>query len=438
MHSFYSQKGFGVRSILSKLQLSVQLNQQLELFSRRSKNTYRRSYRDLIVYISVSIAIGLTSVLLSDSSVSARTVQQSNSASIMKGAIAAKDSLEAKLAPAVTQRFKQLGVPGAIIGVWVKGYQPWRTTLGVSDLASRTPIKLNDKMRIGSITKTFMGTVFLQLVDEGKVNLDDPVFKYLPDVPNGKNITIRQIGTMQSGLFNYSDDDAFSKKMSVETNIFWTPQQLIEISFQNKPNFLPGEKASYSNTNSILLGMIIEKLTGNSLQDEIRNRITDPLGMRQTTFATDGKMPNPYSQGYLYGTFSDPVVPEGTSPRNVTNNNPSWGWAAGAMISTLDDLYHYAKPLAMGKFLSRKTQAERLNWVKLKEIQYGFHIGNFGGMIGHTGAISGFQSFIGYLPEQDATVIVMTNLQNIWSPNKEGLEPANALAQVIMTQLLKK
>jgi D-alanyl-D-alanine carboxypeptidase len=392
------------------------------------------------------IAIGFTGVLVPYPQVSASSKVYAQPTSTMGGAIplqghyaiAAKDTLEARLAPAVTTRFKELGVPGAIIGVWAKGYQPWITTLGVSNLASGTPIKLNDKMRIGSITKTFTGTVFLQLVDEGKVSLDDPVSKYLPDVPNGKNITIRQIGTMSSGLFNYSDDTAFSKRMSVETNIFWKPQQLLEVSFRNKPDFLPGQKASYSNTNTILLGLIIEKLTGNPLQAEIHTRITEPLGMRQTTFATDGKMPNPHSQGYLYGTFSDPVVPEGTPPNNVTANNPSWGWAAGAMISTLDDLHRYAKPLATGKFLSKKTQAERLTWIKMGQAEYGFQIGNFGGAIGHTGAISGFQSFMGYLPEQDATVIVLTNLQYTWNPKQEGLEPANSLTQVIMAQLQKK
>lgn len=350
----------------------------------------------------------------------------------------AKDSLEAQLAPAVTQRFKELGVPGAIVGVWKQGYQPWKATFGVSDLASGTPIQLNDKMRIGSITKTFTGTVFLQLIDEGKVSLDDPVSKYLPAIPNGKNIKIRQIGNMTSGLFNYSLDDALGKKMSAYPDTPWTPQELVAVAFQHPPNFPPGQEASYSNTNTVLLGLIIEKITGNSLQNEIRKRITAPLGMQQTTFATDGKMPNPHSQGYLYGTFSDPIVPKGRPPNNVTTDNPSWGWAAGAIISTLDDLHRYAKPLATGKLLSKKTQAERLTWVDMKGIQYGFQIANFGGAIGHNGGIPGFQSFMGYLPEQDATVIVLTNLQYTWSPEGEGPGPADALARVISTQLQEK
>ncbi|HEY9845735.1 MAG TPA: serine hydrolase domain-containing protein [Candidatus Caenarcaniphilales bacterium] len=386
----------------------------------------------------LAVTLGLTStLLLSHSPVFAQPETDSHSSPMMDSQTHSAN-IEAELAPAVTQRFKELGVPGAIIGVWKQDYQPWITTLGVSDLATGTPIQLNDKMRIGSITKTFTGTVLLQLVDEGKVSLDDPVSKYLPDVPNGKNITIRQIGTMSSGLFNYSEDTAFSKRMSVDTNIFWKPQQLIEVAFRNKPDFLPGEKAEYSNTNSILLGLMIEKITGNSLQAEIRKRITGPLGMQQTTFATDGNMPNPHSQGYLYGTFGDPVVPKGTPPNNVTTNNPSWAWAAGAMISTLDDLYRYAKPLATGKLLSKQTQAERLTWVDVKGLKYGFQIANYGGVIGHNGGIPGFQSFMGYLPEQDATVIVLTNLQYTWSPEGEGPGPADALARVISTQLQEK
>lgn len=413
---------------------SDQLNQRSDRSCVFSQNVFRCTYSGWLFYTSIGIVTGLTSVLWPNASVFAGSAIHSKPALTISES-AASNNLEAKLAPAVTQRFKELGVPGAIIGVWAKGYQPWIKTLGVSNLAKSTPIQRTDKMRIGSITKTFTGTVFLQLVDEGKVSLDDPVAKYILNVPNGEKITIRQIGNMTSGLFNYSEDTALSKKMSVETNIFWTPEQLLKIAFRNKPDFLPGEKANYSNTNTVLLGMIIEKLTGNTLQNEIRTRITDPLGMQQTTFAIDGKMPRPHSQGYLYGTFSDPIVPKGTPPNNVTNNNPSWGWAAGAMISTLDDLYRYAKPLATGKFLSQKTQADRLTWVKLGEVQYGFQLGNFGGAIGHTGAIGGFQSFIGYLPEQDATVIILTNLQYTWNPTKEGLEPANSLAQIIIREL---
>lgn len=348
--------------------------------------------------------------------------------------ITANNSLETQLAPAVTQRFEELGVPGAIIGVWARGYQPWLTTLGVSNLTTGTPIQLNDKMRIGSITKTFTGTVLLQLVDEGLVNLDDPVSKYLPDVPNGENITIRQIGNMTSGLFNYSDDKDFEKKYVANPQRSWSPQELLAYSFDEHKPKPPSEEAKYSNTNSILLGLIIEKVTGNSLESEIRNRITAPLGMEQTTFATDGNMPNPHAQGYLYGTFSDPIVPEGTPPNDVTTDNPSWGWAAGAMISTLDDLHRYAKSLATGQLLSEQTQAERLTWQNMNGIEYGFHIANFGGMIGHNGAIPGFQSFIGYYPQADATIIVLVNLQYTYNPNGLGIGPADNLAQLIFEE----
>ncbi|MBV9387389.1 MAG: beta-lactamase family protein [Chroococcidiopsidaceae cyanobacterium CP_BM_ER_R8_30] len=399
------------------------------------KAVFKRRHLSQVFCAGTLLTAGLIGPLLSSQSFARLNANLDRV--LAKETSARNDNLEARLAPKVTQQFKALGVSGAIIGVWMKGYQPWITTLGVSDLATGTPIKLNDKMRIGSITKTFTGTILLQLVDEGKLSLNDPVSKYLPDVPNGENITIRQIGTMTSGLFNYSEDKVLEQQISANPNISWTPQALLAVAFRNPPDFLPGQGASYSNTNSILLGLIIEKLTGHSLPDEIRTRITQPLGMQQTTFATDGMMPNPHSQGYLYGTFNDPVVPEGTPPNDVTTWNPSWTWAAGAMISTLDDLYRYAKPLAMGKLLSKKTQAERLTWVNMGGIKYGFQIANYGGAIGHNGSIPGYQSFMGYLPKLDATVIILTNLQHTWSPNGQGPDPADSLAQVIVEELQK-
>lgn len=409
-----------------------QLSQRSDRSLVPSKHDSKRTYLGWIFYASVGIVAGLTSVLLPDARVFARPSIYSSPIAPMKQSLPAKDSLEAKLAPAVTKRFKELGVPGAMVGVWMKNQQPWITTLGVADLAKKTPIKLDDYMRIGSITKTFTGTVILQLEDEGKLSLKDPVSKYLPNVPNGENITIRQLGDMRSGLFNYTEDETFQKSFS-NLQRAWNPQELINFAFQNKPYFPPNQDFHYSNTNTIVLGLIIEKITGNALHVEIDRRIIKRFGLEQTIFPTDGTMPTPHAQGYWYDMDAKPT------PKliNATNWNPSWGWAAGAIISKMEDLHRYAKLVATGGMVSQNAQTERLRWTTTTEkpgwgsLKYGFAIADFNGAIGHNGALPGYQSFMGYLPEQDATVIVLVNIQT----TAKEIEPADNLAQLIIAQL---
>ena len=341
------------------------------------------------------------------------------------GLAAPSDSLklESILKPLVMQDFQQLQVPGAIVGVWMKGYEPFITTFGFSNLENKTPISVSDKVRIGSITKTFTGLVLLQLVDEGKISLSDPLSKYFPDFPNGKNITIKELANMTSGIYNYTEDAMFSDfSGSMKKN--YTHQELIDIALKHPPYFPPGHSFHYSNTNFILLGMIIEKITGNSLPNEIQKRILTPLGMTNTSFPVDTAFANPHAQGYEY---ADSISP---SPKDVTNLNTSAAWAAGAMVSTLNDLYKYAKPLATGKLISQATHQEQMK-MKHKTLAYGIAIADFNGVYGHNGGIPGFNSFMGYIPSQDATIIVLVNMQN----NKKGISPADYISQTIGAKL---
>ncbi|MEO6695614.1 MAG: serine hydrolase domain-containing protein [Ignavibacteria bacterium] len=347
------------------------------------------------------------------------------------------NSLESQLGNLVEQSFTEMQVPGAIIGVWMNGYESWKKTIGVADIQTNTPIRLNDKMRIGSATKTFTGTVLLQLADEGKINLSDKLSKYFPDFPNGDNITIEELGNMTSGIYNYSEDETFVAALTKDLQTPFTPMEVIDIALKHKPYFSPGTAMHYSNTNTVLLGLIIEKITGNSLPTEIQNRILNPLGMMNTTFAIDSYFPDPHARGYMY-LDSTAIL-----PTDVTAQDPNWGWAAGAMISTIDDLSLYAKPLATGQLVSKMAQRERLNWGKPftppsgswadKPLNYGFAIADFDGAYGHNGGIPGFNTFMGYIPEKDATIIVLVNMQD----NKKGLGPADYIAMKII-EIIKK
>jgi D-alanyl-D-alanine carboxypeptidase len=324
---------------------------------------------------------------------------------------------------------KELRVPGAVIYVQVPDKGTWKAALGTGDLATKAPIRLDDHFRIGSITKTLTATVMLQLVDEGKLGLDDPVSKYQPEVPNGANITIRQLLDMSSGLFNYTEDKGLNQELDATPRKVFAPKELDAIAFKHQPYFAPGKGFHYSNTNYILLGQIIEQITGNPAEHEFQNRIFGPLGMTESSMPplSSAAIPAPHPRGYMFGTNIEAleaphltpeqvakVNAEAGPPHDVTDMNPSWGWTAGSAISTLHDMRIWAKALASGTLLSPATQQARLRWTPIvpgpNAPKYGLGIVDVDGFIGHNGQIPGFQSYIGYQPDKRAMVIVLTNL----------------------------
>lgn len=334
-------------------------------------------------------------------------------------------SLEAKM--------KEMRVPGAIVFVQSARTGAWTVNLGTSDLATKAPMNPSMHFRIGSITKTLTGTVILQLVDEGKLRLDDPVARYEPQVPNGAHITIRELLNMRSGLYNYSEDPGFEQTLTKHPNTVWTPQELVAIGFKHPAYFAPGKDFHYSNTNTILLGMIVEHITGHTAESEIQRRIFTPLGMNNSNMPpqTSSAIPAPYPQGYMLNT----PAKQGAAQEllNVTTWNPSWTWTAGGAISTLHDLQIWSKALATGKLLKPATQKERLTWdTNLPGgLGYGLAIADYAGFIGHNGQLPGYQSFMGYMQAKDETIIVLTNLYAA----PDGSEPADTLAKIVMKDL---
>jgi D-alanyl-D-alanine carboxypeptidase len=305
-------------------------------------------------------------------------------------------------------------------------------------------------MRIGSITKTLTGTAVLQLVDQGKLHLDDPVSKYVPGVPNGAQITLRELLNMTSGLYNYSLDPAFNHTLDSDMGKVWAPEELLAIAFSHPPDFAPGKGWEYSNTNFILLGMIVERVTGRPVEEVLSDAIFNPLGMTNSLLPprTSAAIPDPHPHGYLYSSNAADIhcqpatAAQLGAPHDVTNANPSWGWTAGAGISTLHDLRIWARALATGTLLSAATQRERLQWVpgnlpglpSASGVHYGLAIADIDGFLGHNGDLPGFQSFMGYSPAKDATIIVLTNLY--LAPDCTG--PADDIARLIITQLFSK
>ncbi len=341
--------------------------------------------------------------------------------------------------------------PGVVVLIR-KGDEEWIEAFGYRNAEKSEALTVEDHFRIGSNTKTWTGTVLLQLVDEGSIALDDAVAKHIEGVPNGENITIDQLLTMRSGLFNYSEPEEFNRVLDEDPGKVWDQSEVLKMAFAKDPYFAPGKGFHYSNTNTILAGLIIEKITGKKVSEVFEERIFSKLGLKHSLMPDpkDASMPEPHARGYLYGsnvaTLESFALSEEKQkaaragklmPNDVTNMNPSWGWTAGAGISNAKDLANYVKVLVGGGLLSDALQAKRLNGLLPTDEQnpaspgYGWALAKFGPLYGHDGSLPGFQSFMGYDPENEVTVIVLTNLQG----GINGEEPANAIVKKITPML---
>jgi D-alanyl-D-alanine carboxypeptidase len=330
----------------------------------------------------------------------------------------------AKLDKVIAETLRTTGVPGAVVGLWIPGKVNYVRTFGIADKKTHAPMTPNMNFRIGSETKTFTATAILRLVDQGKVKLDDPISRYVPGVPGGNKITLRQLAEMRSGLFSYSMDDAFVKALLTNPNRVFTPQELLAYAFKHPAMFKPGAKFFYSNTNYILLGLVVEKVSGQKLRDFIKHEVLDPAHMRHTLFPVGAEFPSPHPRGYTDQTLSGKTV-------DATNWDPTWGWAAGAMISNLHDLHTWARVLATGTLLKPATQKERLRLLPtgFPGTGYGLGILKDHGWIGHNGSLPGYQSLTLYLPEQKATLVVLLNTDISY----KGYEPTTLFGKAITT-----
>ncbi|MFI5760613.1 serine hydrolase domain-containing protein [Streptomyces sp. NPDC051563] len=329
-------------------------------------------------------------------------------------------AVAARLDAAIRQVMDLTKVPGVTVGLWAPGKGSYVKSFGVADKATGAPMTPDLGVRIGSETKTFTVTALLQLVDQGKLALDDPIGNYITGVPNGDRITLRELAGMRSGLYNYSEDPGFDAKI---TSVF-TPQQLLDISFKHPVNFEPGAKFEYSNTNLILLGLLVEKITGRPLHEVIAQDVVGPAGLSERTVLARGTdFPEPHANGYTNDLPGGKIV-------DATHLDPSWAWAAGAMASDLQDLRSWAKTLATGTLLTPATQAERLKTQPIGIIPgdgYGLGIFNVQGWLGHNGSLPGYETLTVYLPEEQATMVVLLTTDDLY----KGQEPSTLFGEAV-------
>ncbi|MFC8038594.1 serine hydrolase domain-containing protein [Paenarthrobacter sp. NPDC057355] len=348
---------------------------------------------------------------------------------------------------------KEVMVPGAVVLLQTPDGN-LSSSFGTGVRGSDRPVSAEDHIRVGSVTKTWTTTVVLQLVQEGKLALTDPVSRFRPDVPNGDAITLEQMMTMRSGLFNYTETLELNTALDNQPQRQWKPEELLALAFAHPPYFAPGQGFHYSNTNTVLLGLVAEKVEGKPLGQLFKERIFGPLGLKGTLFpdSSSNSIPEPHPKGYFYGdnvlTMTNPALPEdmqkeastGTlAPNDVTDVNPSWAWAAGSGISTAADLKTLGEAMVNGKLLNAELQKKRLETffpTKPEDpngASYGLGIAKFGKLYGHTGELPGFNTFMGSDPTNGVTLIVWTNL----APAADGRDPAVVIARALIGKLYR-
>jgi D-alanyl-D-alanine carboxypeptidase len=242
------------------------------------------------------------------------------------------------------------GTPGALLLVR-DGNKTTRIASGLANVAGKVPARPDDRFRIGSITKTFVATVVLQLVGEGKLSLDDTVDDVLPGkLRGGAAITVRQLLQQTSGLHDYlSDPKVIAPYLRGNLGYVWTPQKLLALANAHSANFAPGTKWEYSNTNYLVLGLIVEAVTGNPLAAELRRRVFEPAGLRSTTFDSKPTIAGRHMHGYVLDNKK-------LSDASVISPTPAW--AAGAITGTAEDVARFFRALLQGRLLKADLLAE--------------------------------------------------------------------------------
>ena len=309
--------------------------------------------------------------------------------------------VKVQLETAADSVYSQIKPPGMIALISVEGESDYLIKRGVSNRETGMPMNEDYYFRIASNTKTFTGAAVLILADEGKINLDTPIATYLPEynIPNGDRITVRMLGNMTSGLFDYLGDAEFMDQLATSGfSLVYAPQQILAAALRHPPNFQPGTQYEYCNTNIVLLGLLIEKVTGRSAKVVIDEKVIQPIGLTHTYWPDSGALAAPYTHGYTAAVS--------TELRDASNWNPSVSYTAGILVSTFADMKIWARAVADGRLLSERSKAERFKWVG---DHYGFCVMKVGYWIGHPGTIFGFNSHVFFHTEKKIALVILVN-----------------------------
>lgn len=342
-------------------------------------------------------------------------------------AVPMPSAVTAQLEGQLAAGLAEYGAPGAVMHVCAPGYEDWSTVVGAADLGSQTPMTSDLEWGIRSITKSFTVTMILQLADEGLLSLDDTIDTWVDGIPNGSEVTLRQLAAMTSGVPDYVTQ-AFVEDFSADPTRDYTIEELLDFARAGEPMFPPGERHVYANSSTLMLGRVVEEVTGQSFAEALQERILDPLGLSQTRYpATALDWAGPHPTGYQPGDGGELA----TQPDNFTVFGP-----AGAMTATAADLCAWATAMGDGTLVTADRQAERVQGTPLDEgpeyDAYGLGIGDVNGWIGHTGEGFGVTALTMHDVDSGTSAVILMNLSGtgVHAPTRVFREMTPTLAGI--------
>jgi len=307
-------------------------------------------------------------------------------------------------------RLVEQGAPGALLYTYNRG-RVTQLQSGVADLAASTPMVPEDSYRIGSLTKTYVSTAVLQLVAKGRVRLSDPASRHLPGLLAGQpRVTVRQLLNHTSGIFDFNNDPrVLAPYLDGDLGHVWTPGDLVRLALTHAPVARPGAAYHYSNTNYLLLGLLVEAVTGERLGDVLQDRVFSRAHLDATTFNTKRTLPAPAAHGY--------VVLSGDEPTDITSLYP-YPWASGSMVATAPDVAQFYRHLLSGGMLPPRLLAEMRATVDASAedgpgTAYGLGLERFatpcGPAWGHGGNFPGYVTYVYSSPSGHRQTVLLVN-----------------------------
>ncbi len=332
-------------------------------------------------------------------------------------AVVMDDATRATLDRIFAEQFAATGLAGLAGAVRI-GDDEWSGSAGVADLATGEPYRPTDFVRIASITKTFTATAVLRLVDEGVMSLDDVLSTYVPGVINGDVATIADLLGMRSGIPDFTANAAFLEAFTADPTLPWTDADTLAVIAEAPgPDFAPGDKTAYCDSNYVLLAMAMQAVTDEPAGATITRTVIEPLGLTSTSYPTTAAMPDPHPTAYL--PVVDPEDPGAgfdnmaNPPRVIDDVNPTVAGGAGAAISTLADLQAWGQHLVEGALLSPELHAKRMEFHRFDGVEanigYGLGVLNINEFVGHNGAIFGYSSVVLTRPQTGMQLTFVAN-----------------------------
>jgi D-alanyl-D-alanine carboxypeptidase len=317
------------------------------------------------------------------------------------------------------QQRNALHIPGAAAAVIFPDGSIWKAGSGFAQVSPDETSSAQIPYVVGSITKTFVTAAVMQLADEGKLSIDDPLANWLPDYPRAGQITLRELLGHTRGVYNYFEHPTYNKRVfQTDKTHYWTPQEILD-DFVGAPYCNPGDCYHYSNTGFVLLGLVLEQATGLPVGKVLKRRFFKPLGLNHTYFQGNAAPPSTSAQGYLYKKGAWQEWSDATNYR-PTISAASVAWSAGGVVSSSRDVAKWAAALYGGHVVSAQALAamEDYTYAPGSDGKYGLgtwsRVDNNGvRMFGHTGSLRGFDAAMWFYPGTGLTVVVLTNLGRI-------------------------